>query len=516
MQGRIAKEGRAMKSALVVTIIIALSKLTGFVREMIMAAVFGLSVASDAYGSAYSILSLLTMLFTAGLSSTFIPMYVRSKLREGQLAADRYASNVLTLYLIAGVLASILMYFLAPVICTIVFRAPQGLELTIELTRMMYPTLAFYAMTGVLFNVLNARERFIPEQLMGFVLSGCLIAAILMFRDIKIAAIAVAVVGVVQFLLLLPFLRGQFRYYPSLHLSDPRLKRTFLLAVPALISLSLGTLNHQVDLAVGSGLGTGIITTLNKSYALVATVLGILVVPVSTIAFSRLSKIAADRNKKLFMENVRSSLETIILVTLPVTVLAIFLSKDIIAVAYQRGVFDAAATARTAPVFAYYIAGVMPFGVSNLMNRVFYARQDTKTPMLISITSVSINVGLDFVLAPYFGAVGIVVATTVASTYACIVQLIMLRKKVGSIGLKSTVTQTLRILLAIAVALVVTMVLSTMFTDVHGTWQRLLKLASLAIVFFSLYVPTCLLLGVRELKTWMGRLLHKQTKHIRQ
>ena len=505
-----------MKSALVVSVIIALSKLTGFVREMIMAAVFGRSVASDAYVSAYSILSLLTLLFTAGLSSTFIPMYVRARYREGQKAADVYTSNVLTLYMIAGVVASALMYFLAPLICRLVFRAPEGLDLTIELTRLMYPTLAFYAMTGVLFNVLNARERFIPEQLAGFVLSMCLIAACLMFRDIRIAAIAVAVVGVVQFGMALPFLRGHFHYYPSLRLSDPRLKRTFLLAIPAIISLSLGTVNHQVDCAVGSSLGNGIITTLNKSYALVATVLGVLVVPVSTIAFSRLSKIAADRNKKLFMENVRSSLETIIMVTLPVSVIAIFLSNDIIAVAYQHGAFKAADTALTAPVFAYYIAGVMPFGVSNLLNRVFYARQDTKTPMLISITSVSINVGLDFALAPFFGAVGIVISTTVAGIYACIVQLITLRKKAGSIGIKSMALETLKILLAIAIALVVTMVLATMFANVHGTWERLLKLASLAIAFFSLYVPICLLLGVRELKTWMDRLLHRQqTRAIR-
>ncbi len=498
-----------MKSALVVSIIIALSKLTGFIREMIMAAVFGRGVESDAYVSAYSILSLLTLLFSAGLSSTFIPMYVRARLRDGERQADGYASNMLTLYMVAGLIGSVLAYIFAPAICRLVFRAPQGLDLTIELTRLMYPTLAFYAMTGVLFNVLNARERFIPEQLAGFVLSGFLISACLLFRDIRIVAIAVAVVGVAQFVLALPFLKGQFRYYPSLKLSDPRLKRTFLLAIPAIISLSLGTINHQVDCAVGSALGNGVITTLNKSYSLVATVLGILVVPISTITFSRLSKIAVDRNRKLFVDSMRSSLETIIMVTLPVTVIAVLLSSDIIAVAYQRGAFSAADTAFTAPVFAYYIAGVMPFGVSNLLNRVFYARQDTKTPMVISITSVSINVGLDFVLAPYFGAVGIVVATTVAGIYACVVQLWMLHRKIGNIGLKSTMMQGLRIVLAIAIALAVTMVLATLFPGVRGTWPRLLKLATLSLAFFTVYIPMGLLFGVRELRNIVGRLLHR-------
>lgn len=492
-----------------VTIIIALSKMTGFVREMIMAAVFGRGVESDAYIAAYGILSIMTLLFSAGISSTFIPVYVRAQLRDGQNAADRYASNILTLYLLAGAVGSVLAYIFAPSLCALVFRAPQGLDLTIELTRLMYPTLAFYAMTGVLYNILNARERFIPEQLMGFVLSGLVIAACLLYREIHAVAVAVALVGCAQFLLMLPFLRGQFHYYPRLDFRDKRLTRTFLLAIPALVSLALGEINHQVDCAIGSSLGNGVITALNKSYALVATVLGVMVVPITTIMFSRLSKIAVDKSKKVFMDSVRASLETIMLVTLPIIVIAIFLRGDVIAVAYQRGAFTAADTAFTAPVFAFYIAGVMAFGIRNFLIRVFYAQQDTKTPMVIGIICVSINIGLDFLLAPIFGAVGIVIATTVSGLIGAAAQLWRIHRKMGHIGILGIIGQAMRMMGAIVVSFGVMIAISVLFGNPAATWPRLFKMVGCALAFLGVYIPMCLALHVQTMQTWFNRIRHR-------
>ena len=265
----------ALKTTMVVTLIIAASKLLGFVREMVMAAYFGRGVESDAFVTAYGIFSIMTLLFSAGIASTFIPIYTKTRLREGQLAADRYASQVVTLYFVAGLIGSLLAYLFAPAICSLIYRAEVGVELTIQLTRMMYPSLAFYAVTGVLCNLLNAREKFIPEQLLGFILSACLITAIVMFRDIRMVGIAVSVTGVMQTIILLPFLRGHFRYRPYLTIREPKIRRTFILAIPALISMAFDEINHQIDRMIGSSLGVGVVTALSKSYSLVTTALGI-------------------------------------------------------------------------------------------------------------------------------------------------------------------------------------------------------------------------------------------------
>ena len=348
---------------MVVTLIIAASKLLGFVREMVMAAYFGRGVESDAFVTAYGIFSIMTLLFSAGIASTFIPIYTKTRLREGQLAADRYASQVVTLYFVAGLIGSLLAYLFAPAICSLIYRAEVGVELTIQLTRMMYPSLAFYAVTGVLCNLLNARGKIHSGTATGLY-SVCLLdhryryvpgythgghCSIRYGRDANHHSV--------------PFLRGHFRYRPHLTIREPKIRRTFILAIPALISMAFDEINHQIDRMIGSSLGVGVVTALSKSYSLVTTALGILIVPITTITFSRLSRIVAKRKKNEFGQAVRQSIEIIALITLPVIILGVVMQKDIIAVAFQRGAFTAEDTAFTAPVFGMYIAGLFFFGL---------------------------------------------------------------------------------------------------------------------------------------------------------
>lgn len=489
----------ALKTTMVVTLIIAASKLLGFVREMVMAAYFGRGVESDAFVTAYGIFSIMTLLFSAGIASTFIPIYTKTRLREGQLAADRYASQVVTLYFVAGLIGSLLAYFFAPAICSLIYRAEVGVELTIQLTRMMYPSLAFYAVTGVLCNLLNAREKFIPEQLLGFILSACLITAIVMFRDIRMVGIAVSVTGVMQTIILIPFLRGHFRYRPYLTIREPKIRRTFILAIPALISMAFDEINHQIDRMIGSSLGVGVVTALSKSYSLVTTALGILIVPITTITFSRLSRIVAKRKKNEFGQAVRQSIEIIALITLPVIILGVVMQKDIIAVAFQRGAFTAEDTAFTAPVFGMYIAGLFFFGLRNFLSRVFYSLQDTHTPMRVGIVSVCVNIVLNLTLSRVMGAMGLTLATTTAALTGATLQLILLHKKMGSLGLRSVVGQVIRIVISLVAATgILLLVLSFLPAHNGETLTGLLRLFAGAASFLVVYLGATMALGVRS------------------
>lgn len=508
------KPVKTVRTTVMVTGIIILSKLLGFVREMVMAAYFGRGIESDAYVTAYGILSIMTLLFSAGIASTFIPIYTRTLMRQGRRGADMYASNILTIYCIAGILGSILAYFGAPWICSLIYRTPsaEGLQLTIDLTRLMYPSLAFWAMTGVLCNVLNAREQFIPEQLMGFVLSACLIFACVTFQDIRSVAIAVSVVGVLQFLLLLPFLRGHFRYVPGLRLSDRRMRRTFFLAIPALISMAFDEINHQIDRVIGTGLGTGVVTALSKSYTLVTTALGILVVPITTIMFSRLSKIAANRNRKLFVKTVRQSIETIALITLPVIVICVLMRNDLIALAYQRGAFTADDTAFTAPVFACYILGLFTFGLRSFLTRVFYALQDTRTPMVVGICSVVLNIGLNLLFSRFWGAMGLTLATSLSSVVGSMVLLSLMHRKLGRIGLSSMMNQFFRIFIALALCALVVLGLMHWMPAATGSLALLGRLGVTALASLLVYFIACAFLRVRAVHDLLRMVLFRNRR----
>lgn len=491
----------ALKTTMVVTLIIAASKLLGFVREMVMAAYFGRGVESDAFVTAYGIFSIMTLLFSAGIASTFIPIYTKTRLKEGQRRADLYGSQVVTLYFVAGLIGSTLAYLFAPAICSLIYRADVGVELTIQLTRLMYPSLAFYAVTGVLCNLLNAREKFIPEQLLGFILSACLISAVIAFKDIRMVGLAVSVTGAMQLVILLPFLRGEFRFRPHLTVRDPKIRRTFLLAIPALISMAFDEINHQIDRMIGSSLGVGVVTALSKSYSLVTTALGILIVPITTITFSRLSRIVAKRKKEDFGQAVRESIEIIALITLPVIVLGVVMQKDIISVAFQRGAFTAADTAFTAPVFACYIAGLFFFGLRNFLSRVFYSLQDTRTPMRVGMVSVCINIVLNLTLSRVIGAMGLTLATTTAALAGAALQLILLHKKMGTMGLRNVVGQLARIMIALAAATAVLLLVLSVCPAHNGQMLTgIFRLAAGAVSFLLVYLGATMACGVRSTK----------------
>lgn len=425
------KGSKLLKTTMLLTCIIILSKIAGFAREMIMASSFGLTVESDAYGVAYSILSIFTILFGAAIGSTFIPIYTKAQVDKGDLYANEYASNVFNLYVIVAILTSIVAYIFAPAITAVMWRNAEGGELVTSLTRYMLPSLVCWCISGVLVNLLDARKHFVPEQLIGFALSFCVIVACLFFKTIESVAIATAITALVQVGILAPFLRGQFRWRPVLNLKSKRLRTTFLLALPALISVAFDEINHAADKIFGSEIGIGVVSSLTKSYTLVQTAISVLVIPITTVMFTQLSQYAAKKQMDELKNTVRSAIEVVAFITLPIIVICLAVSTDIIAVFYQRGSFTYEDTVFTAPVFACYIAGIFGFGLRNFLTRVFYSLQKTRLPMYLGIISVTFNVVLDIVWKDTLGAPGLTLATSVASLTGAGLMVIVLRKMLG-------------------------------------------------------------------------------------
>ncbi len=444
---------------MLLTFIIVLSKIAGFVREMVMAAYFGLSIESDAYGVAYSILSIFTILFGAAIGSTFIPIYTKTRLAQGEEKANDYASSVLNLYILAAIGASILGYLFAPALCGVMWQNPEGMDTVVNLTRIMMPSMVFWAISGVLVNILDARKHFVPEQIIGFALSFCVILACVVFGTIEAAAAATGITAAVQVVMLLPFMRKQFRYQRKMNLKDEKIKRTFILALPALISIAFDEINHAMDKIFGSAISIGVVTALSKSYVLVQTAVSVLIVPITTVMFTQLSGYAAKKEMGRLKDTVRKSIEIVALITLPIIVLAFILQNDMIAVFYQRGEFTEQQTMFTAPIFAFYIVGIFGFGLRNFLTRVFYSLQKTKIPMLIGIVSVSLNIALDIILKDVMGAKGLTLATSIASLTGAAIMLAVLRRQLGNMHLKKSAAQFLRIVLCAAVCAVVTWLL---------------------------------------------------------
>lgn len=463
-----ARESKTLKTTMMLTLIIILSKTAGFAREIVRSATFGQTIQNDAYSFAYSLITILMILFSTGIGSTFIPIYTKNRLNRGEESANRYANSILNLYIICAIVVSVIGFFVTPAICGLIWQNPEGLDLTIKLTQMMFPALVFWAISGVLTNVLNARKIFIPEQLTNFSLSFCMIFACMAFGSIEAVAVATAISAALQILILIPYLRKNYRYERVMDVRNPEIKRTFLLAVPAVISMAFDEINNMADKFFGTAMGTSVVTALGNSYTLVQSVLGILVVPITTIMFSQLSQYAALKQHDKLKSTVRQSLEIVALITLPIIVVAFVNSQDIIGMFYQRGKFTLENTLFTAPIFAFYILGIFAFGMRNFLTRVFYALQLNKIPMLIGIFSVTLNIVLDILLKDVLGAKGLTLATSVASFAGAIIMMIVLRKRIGNMHLKKSAVQFIKIFIAAGACAVVTILLHR-FLPIEGT-----------------------------------------------
>ena len=158
----------------------------------------------------------------------------------------------------------------------------------------MMPSLIFYCISNILASLLNAREQFIAPQLVGFSYSFSIIIAALAFKDtLGVSALAYAtnISAVLQVLILIPFARRAFKYTPKLQFTDERVKHTFKLALPALMGMSINEMSMIVDRSVASNLAGGSVSSLNYAYRIVMFILGLLVVPITTILFSKLRQL---------------------------------------------------------------------------------------------------------------------------------------------------------------------------------------------------------------------------------
>lgn len=501
---------KTVKTTLMITLIIFISKAFGFIREMIMAAYFGAGVESDAYFMASGIVFVLVLLFMSCINATFVPIYIEARYKNGHESANRYANNTLHFFILIAIGVSALSYAAAPLIVRLIafgFDA-HALLLTTQLARIMFPALAFGVIALVFGSLLNARERFIPQQLVGFAMSICLIFPILFFaKDYGILAAAYGFVAacLFQVLILLPFMRGLYTYVPVLDLSDKRLRQTLKLALPAVLSMAVNEVNHMIDRALASSLPSGSVAALNYSFKLITFVLGVFVVPITTIMFSRMSAYAAKNDKRSISAIVRRCAEIVALVVLPISAIAIALSTEVIQAVYQRGAFDATAVAMTATAFVYYLIGVFFFGLRDVLNRAFYSIQDTSTPMKLGALSVGINIVLCLILVKVMGIGGLALAASISALVGSGLMLLMLRKRLGRLNLMSTIGQLALVIMA-ALFGGGTALLCKNTLSINNEILRIIISAAAGCAAYALGV---LVLGVREARKGVAELFNR-------
>ena len=432
------------RSAGIVSIAVMGSRVMGLVREMVFANYFGAGFLYDAYLVGFRIPNILRDLFAEGaLSAAFVKVFTDYQLKKSEAEAWQLASLVLNALAIVLSLVTILGIVLSPQLVGLIAGgfSPEKAALATTLTQIMFPFILLVAMAAVAMGVLNTKGRFgVPASastafnivslaaglVFAYFLSGGgwekstdenLIPSVAAQWAIIGMAIGTLIGGAAQFVIQIPSLFAVgFRFSPKISFADEGVRRVMRLMAPAILGTSAVQINVLINTYFVSDIDGGQ-SWLSYSFRLMQFPIGVFGVAIGTAAIPTLSRFAAQNDFKKFRETISSSINLVFLLTLPSACGLVVLGEPIIRLIYERGLFTASDTTMTAWALTGYTIGLTGYAAIKILSPAFYALDDAKTPMIISLCSIAVNGIASYVfreaLMPYgFGHVGVALATS--------------------------------------------------------------------------------------------------------
>lgn len=421
-----------------------ISRVLGYVREVALTTMFGKTAVTDAYIAAFTMPDLLYNLLVGGaLSSAFIPVFSGYLAQDREKEAWHVASTVINLVLVLMAVAIAFgMIFTRDLIPLVAYKfRGETLDLTIKLTRIMFPAFIVLSMNGLMMGILNSYQNFRAPAIGAIVYNlGIIVMGIWLGPKYGIMGFAIGVVAghIGNFLVQMPALwKKGMGYRPVFDLGHPGVRKIFILMLPAIIALSANQINLIINQNLASALSEGSITALRMANRLMWLPLGVFAGSIAVAIFPTMTAQAARREMTDFKKTFSMGIRSIFLITIPAGAGLIFLSVPIVRLLFQHGEFGPDATAITANALVFYAIGLFAQSAIWVITRAFYALHDTLQPVIVAIVTIAINYVLNIVLMGPMQESGLAFAYSVSGIVNMLVLLYLLRRKIGPIGAKN-------------------------------------------------------------------------------
>ena len=403
-----------------------LSRIAGFVRDIMTAAILGAGPVADAFFIALKLPNLFRRITAEGaFSVSFVPLYTKTLENDGVEAAQNLSSNVFMVMLaILTAFVMVAMILMPAVIMAIVpgfYDDPDKYALTVEFSRITFPYLLLMSLTALMGGVLNAHDRFAPFAFVPTLFNLSLISALLLSDYFPTAGHAMSwgllAAGFLQFAFLYICLRrAGLKIGFKRPVMDNNVKKIFKLMGPGILGAGVVQINLFVDFIIASYLSSGAISYLYYADRLNQLPLGVVGIAVGTALLPMLSRAMAkeegkDAPKGEARDLFNRALEYCLLLALPAAVALGVIPLTLITVLFERGEFTSADSQITANILICYSIGLPAYIATKVFSTAHWARHDTTTPVKISILGVGLNIIVAVSLAPLIGVAGIALAT---------------------------------------------------------------------------------------------------------
>ena len=429
------------KVAWLVAFITVLSKVVGFFRDVVIAQAYGASMASDAYFYAYQIPAL-TLILLGGVSGPFhtVTVSIFSKENVEEKPSREIIRALNTFLNVTGMLfivVSVLVYFFSlPIAKAITAGAGTELQQLISVQlKIMSPIIFIGGIVGILYGISNVYNRFLFTVLSPTMASLAIIVALLTLKNDPnglILAWATLVGAVLQLLIQLPaYFQTGFRYFPDFDIKTEKIRKIGEIIFPAVVGCTIGQLTIYIDMFFASQLPEGSWSAISYANKIFQFPVGILMSAMLVPLFPVFSSLVGKKDWNSLINYFHKGLNSLWFLAFPIFAVIIVFSHDLISLLFERGKFNAQDTFMVTEALIFLSFGIFPYVARDLLTRIFYAFDDTKTPFFIAVMSIFTKAILNFIFIKPFGLAGITLSTAAMAAINLTLLAFLVRKKIS-------------------------------------------------------------------------------------
>ena len=497
-EGPVPAGRAAARNTAIFSILTGLSRIAGLVREIVASSYFATSGAFSAFTIAFQLPNVVRSLFAdAALSAAFVPVFTELLEQGKRKEAFKLASTLF--FLILTVLSAITVLFIAfaGVIMPLFVgdELSQFQDLTIGLSRVLFPVVLVLGLNGLVVGILNAYDHFtipaLSPLVWNMVILVCLVGSqqVLTGEDQLYGyAIGVLVGTVVQFGMALPMLR-RFGFHLELSFSfrDERVRRVLILMLPVTIGLGLINFNVLINSTLGSLVSDQAPRAIDAAFRIYMLPQGVFSVAIATVLFPALSRFAARRDYDGLRALMANGMRQIFLLLIPAAAATLALSEPITRLIYEHGRFGQSSTDLVSSAL-FWFSFSLPFsGVNLLLTRTFFSLQKPWITTGIAGLNLTVNVAVSVALYKPFGIAGIVIGTGVSSAVMTVTQMYFLRRELhGRLDGRRTLLVVIQVTIAAAL----------LAGACYGTWYVLDQALGVGLLAQLLTVGVALAVGL--------------------
>ncbi|MBR5637553.1 MAG: polysaccharide biosynthesis C-terminal domain-containing protein [Pseudobutyrivibrio sp.] len=505
------KHNSIIATTAILSVLTLCFKALGFVKQAVIAYYFGTTFETDIYNVAFNFVGMLSSAFIRSITLSIVSIYTHTLVQKGRDAASKLVSACLEILLPVVLVVLLFVYMLTPIIAKVLapsYTPSQTLMLEHYL-QICYPFFLFAVVTLIWTSIMDSNKDFVISRTESFITSTVTILSCIFLNSIlHVSSLVVAqFCSYFIFAGLLLFRGRKYYKFTFTKISEvPEVKAVLLTALPIFIGGSVSQINKIVDNSISTGLAEGSATALSYAVSLEDFVCNVLINNVVDILYVNFANYIAAGDQKKLESTMRTAINTMICIMIPITITTCLCSREIVSIAYFRGNFDKASLAMTSAALIGYAVGFTSSGVRDVVIRVLYSFKDTKRPMITGIIAVCINIISSIILSRYIGIMGISIASSICLTVNFFINSYMIRRHMPNYTLLQFLPTLLKqIPGTIALVLII-------FGIKHVFRSNLLIFMASALIGLSVYGIILLLMRIEEVDMLKNKLITKLRK----